>query len=144
MSRRKGNVEGYRRTRRALRVYGQVMDSELQAIVNTTSDEILDLAKRSISRRSRGPKRGDRVSSVPGRAPNVQTGELLASLKVERHGMYADVKADKFYASFLEFGTKDSAARPFLRPAMKRRRFVWNRRMREVSRKAAQRAGRIK
>lgn len=141
---RRGRVEGYRRTRRALRVYGQNMDAELRAVVNATSDEILDIAKRSIQRRSRGPKRGDRVSSAPGRAPNVQTGELLASLKVERHGMYADVKADKFYASFLEFGTKDIAARPFLRPAMKRRRYIWNRRIREVSKKAAQRAGRIK
>lgn len=144
MSRRKGRVEGVRRTGRALRVYGQAMDGELKTVVSTTSAEILDIAKRSISRRSRGPKRGDTVSSVPGRAPNDQTGELLASLKLVSHGMYSDVIADKFYASFLEFGTKDSAARPFLRPAVKRRRFVWNRRMREISRKAAQKAGRIK
>lgn len=144
MSRRRGRVEGVRRTQRALRVYGQAMDGELKTVVNTTSDEILDIAKRSIQRRSRGPKRGDTIHSAPGRAPNVQTGELLASLKVVRHGMYVDVKADKFYASFLEFGTKDIEARPFLRPALRRRRYVWNRRLREISRKAAVKAGRIK
>lgn len=141
MSRRKGRVEGVRRTRRALRTYGQNMDSELRTVVNTTAEEIVDIARRSISRRSRGIKRGDTYSSAPGRAPNDQTGELLASLKAERKGMYADVVVDKYYASFLEFGTKNMAARPFLRPAMKRRRFIWNRRLREVNRKAAAKAG---
>lgn len=131
-----------RKTQRALKTFGVNMDAELQDVVRKTADEILEVAKKSISRRSRGAKRGKRVSSAPSKPPNNQSGELLASLKSVHKGMQSDVEADKFYASFLELGTKDIAAHPFMRPAMKRRRFAWNKRLREVSKKAAAKAGR--
>lgn len=71
------------------------------------------LAKRIASNRS---------PSQPGEGPGVITGRLKGSitwrLGTDTVGPYADVGSAVTYAIFLELGTQNMAARPFLRPAL--------------------------
>lgn len=60
--------------------------------------------------------------SSPGEPPAVVTGMLDASIEVEPTGGGAkpsfNLKVQAWYASYLEYGTKNMAARSFIRPAM--------------------------
>lgn len=57
-------------------------------------------------------------ASAPGDAPNTDTGALVSSIIAEypRKGV-AFVGTSKAYGAYLEFGTRNMAARPWLRPA---------------------------
>ena len=60
--------------------------------------------------------------SAPGEPPAVVTGMLDASIEVVPTGSGAkptqELRVQAWYASYLEYGTKNMAARPFIRPAM--------------------------
>lgn len=62
--------------------------------------------------------------SGPGKPPAVVSGQLDASIDVKKANngrrIDATILIQATYASFLEYGTKNMAARPFVRPAMKR------------------------
>lgn len=61
------------------------------------------------------------VASLPGEAPNADTGTLDRSIHVENAGpLKARSVADAPYAAALEFGTSRIAERPFMRPAAKK------------------------
>lgn len=137
-------VIGMEATIRALDEYGKNMDSELKAAVKKTSEEVLDVSKKSMKRRTSGPKHGKRISSLPGKPPNIQSGELYNSMRVDNQGWYADIGTDDFEGRVLEFGTQSMPARPFLLPALERRRFAWFKRLREVAKKAGVKTSRGK
>lgn len=72
-------------------------------------------------------KRGNKShqASAAGEAPASDTGRLLNSFQTgaTSKGMVVQVKAGKGtvdYAVHLEYGTKDMAARPFMKPALKK------------------------
>lgn len=82
-----------------------------------------------VKRRSR-PHR----ASAPGQRPASDTGNLLQALDLRVEDGQAMVGVFKpsdalFYAVFLEHGTQRMAARPFLAPASKRRRFKYRKDM---------------
>lgn len=139
---RQAGLVGMQATLDALNQYGKNMDDQLKWAVDKTAGEVLELAQRSINRKSRGEKVGNRYVSKPGDAPNTDSGDLLKSLKVVNNGFYADVGTDLFYAPWLEFGTQNMPARPFLAPALKRRRFVWFKRLKEIAKEAGVKVGR--
>ena len=56
--------------------------------------------------------------SKPGEPPHVQTGRLRASVASERTGMMARVGTNVVYGRWLELGTVDMAARPWLRRSL--------------------------
>lgn len=57
-------------------------------------------------------------ASAPGEPPAVDTGNLKNSLRVlEVTDDYASFGTSADYAAYLEFGTRNMAARPYLRPA---------------------------
>lgn len=71
------------------------------------------------TRTSRGFKRSVTVSK-PGDAPNTDTGRLVSSIRVKfskaERAAFVFTKLD--YAFWLEFGTSEMMARPFLKPAL--------------------------
>lgn len=136
MAGKRVGVVGMGATLKALDDLGKNMDAELKEAVRKTSEEILDVSKKSMKRRSLGPRHGKKVSSEPGRAPNIQSGELYESMRIDNQGLYADIGTDDFKGRFLEMGTQSMPARPFLLPALERKRFVWFKRLREVGKKA--------
>lgn len=88
-------------------------------------------AKKSIAKRTGtpgmrySPKRSVLVSR-PGQAPNTDTGRLISSIgyAIERtrlgDRLVNKLKVNVKYGRYLEKGTSKMAARPFLRPAIKK------------------------
>jgi HK97 gp10 family phage protein len=68
-----------------------------------------------------GPKRVVTVSP-PGSPPNSDTGRLAQSVKFEfdDNGKSGFVGSNLKYAAYLEFGTKEMSARPWLAPALEK------------------------
>jgi HK97 gp10 family phage protein len=76
----------------------------------------------------RGPKSGEvyqkynpkrkHKASAPGQPPATDTGTLVNSIESKRDGLVAVIWTEKAYGKFLEFGTRDIAARPWLTPAV--------------------------
>lgn len=62
-------------------------------------------------------------ASAPGEPPASDTGLLLNSIHHELgqdgDGWHCDIGSDLQYAVYLELGTRNMAARPFLRPALR-------------------------
>lgn len=75
-----------------------------------------------------GPKTGNiytrgriaHQASAPGEAPANDTGRLVASIvrSLQVELIAVDITAGTEYATWLEYGTRHMAARPFLRPAV--------------------------
>lgn len=67
------------------------------------------------------PKRVVTVSN-PGDPPNSDTGRLAQSIKfeIDGNGKVGYVGSNLKYAAYLEFGTKDMSARPWLAPALEK------------------------
>jgi hypothetical protein len=59
------------------------------------------------------------VASMPGQPPNIDTGALRASMRVERRGrLHYELMDGVTYGVLLELGTSRMAARPFMTPAI--------------------------
>lgn len=70
------------------------------------------------------------VASLPGQAPNRDTGTLQANLTVSQKDiLQAQVRSDAPYAAALEFGTSKMGARPYMRPARDKKKGTVRRRM---------------
>lgn len=80
-------------------------------------------------------------ASAPGEAPANDTGRLLNSIQTsaENSGMVVNINAGSSmvdYAIHLEYGTSDMAARPFMKPALKKSRKFIHDRMEKAIQKA--------
>lgn len=63
------------------------------------------------------PRRTHQASS-PGEPPATDEGALAASIYTEPYGLHAYVGVRQKYAHYLEFGTKNMDARPFVVPSL--------------------------
>ena len=101
---------------------------EKQAVYATANairnDAIKSIQQKSnggqVTRYSQGGKPFSHTVSKPYAAPNTDTGNLVKSINTQplapAKTMYVGVNAD--YGTWLEFGTRNMKARPFLTPAM--------------------------
>lgn len=65
----------------------------------------------------------DHVASSPGEAPNNDTGFLAANIEATRTGeLSSQVESKAEYGAALEYGTSKMAARPYMAPALQRKR----------------------
>lgn len=98
------------------------MRDKISAIVRKSTEQIATNAHDSMAQSKHGVvyKRNGRShhASAPGESPAIDTGRLSRSLK-ERYPdpFTGEVVSDEEYASILEYGGKNMAARPFLGPA---------------------------
>lgn len=95
-------------------------------IENAVNNAVLALAMQaqSIAQRSilKGPKTGRMYgrhrASAPGEAPANDLGFLAANIRVDTPEKFtARLVSNAPYSIFLEYGTRNMAARPFIRPA---------------------------
>jgi HK97 gp10 family phage protein len=120
----------------ALKEFGIQADKELAMAVRGTAQNIRSHAIKSIQRGPKSgtvyekgtPKRTHRASA-PGEAPATDTGRLVGSINASVEGKTAEVVADTEYATWLEFGTQDMGARPFMAPAVEKERPAWEKRL---------------
>lgn len=119
-------VEGVDDLRRLMKRYGRKAEGALDDGLKRAAADTVTNARRSIQR---GPKTGltyppiegrrgaPHQASAPGQAPATDTGSLVQSIAWQRqHGGYASGTRLK-YGAHLEFGTRNMAPRPWLRPA---------------------------
>lgn len=84
-------------------------------------DMIKAEASRSITEGAVSGK--NHVPSLPGEAPNEDTGHLRTNIEVTQVApLRVEVSSNARYAAALEFGTSKMAARPYMGPAARRKR----------------------
>lgn len=95
--------------------------NRLGAVIYAGADLIKTEARLSITRGSVSGK--GHVASLPGEPPNRDTGHLDTNIEATRTApLKAEVRSKAEYAVPLEFGTSKMAARPYMRPATKKKR----------------------
>jgi HK97 gp10 family phage protein len=95
-----------------------IADRQAERKVIAAGGKVLKAAIQSQLRR-RGTRRrpGGQPASAPGQSPAVQTGQLVRSIGMQWRGEKLRVGTDLIRGRFLEFGTAEIRARPFMRPA---------------------------
>ena len=103
---------------------GQLSNPQLKRLLNKivkkAAHDVEAHAKASIlSGEKTGQMYGTHQASAPGQAPANDTGVLANSIKVTSTGdLQAVIGSNVEYAPYLELGTTQIAARPFLGPAL--------------------------
>lgn len=105
---------------------GKNVTRNMEKVVNMITNEVRNIAVRSILQNSRGggtstrynPKRTIRASKA-GDAPASDTGFLASNIssKIDADKLGAEVISNADYSEALEFGTINMSARPFMQPA---------------------------
>ena len=92
-----------------------------EAVRNEAVSAVLSPPKTGRIYRRRGV---EHQASAPGEAPASDTGRLANSIRTSyrENGLVGVVSASTAYAAYLEFGTVKMEPRPFMRPALARRR----------------------
>jgi HK97 gp10 family phage protein len=113
----------------------------IKRAVRISSNQVRNEAVTSITQNPRAgntvtrydPKRTIKISKE-GDPPASDTGFLASNIHliVDGDGMGASVESRAKYSAFLEFGTRDMMARPFMQPALEKGR----RKYREMFKKA--------
>lgn len=112
------------------------IEEEMRRAVEENARLLRDEVKKTLSERA-GP-------SGPGEPPAFDTGKLQKSIRVELDddGLGAWVGTDLDYAAYLEWGTVEMAARPFLFPTFERMKRPIGDNIRQAATDAAHRAAR--
>lgn len=104
-----------RRLQRLIRENPQMADDALASAATAILSEIV----LSFNTSPPGATYGRHVASQPGYPPNIDTGTLRASMRMERIGkLHYEIRDGVGYGVFLELGTSRMAARPFVAPVM--------------------------
>lgn len=120
---------GDRALEQAMEKFVDNAEDEVERIVGETA---FDVHRDVIGSVQKGPATGavyelfdprrTHQASAPGQPPQTDTGRLASSISVRITGYEAVIFSRTRYAEYLEFGTRDMAARPFFNPAVERNR----------------------
>lgn len=112
-SRHRAAVEDYTKDLRKL------VGTAANLVRNTAVESIQQGSKSGVIYEKYNPRRTHRASA-PGEPPATDTGYLVSNIftNIDNDGLGASVESRAEYSEFLEFGTKNMQARPFLFPAM--------------------------
>lgn len=122
-------VTGIDSTIQALYAKTNTLSNSVDEAVRRGAVMIMNDSTRSIAQgvhTGKTYKRGNKThkASAPGEAPATDTGTLVKSIQSLK-SIYGDgwlVGSNLDYARFLEFGTKNMGARPWLIPALEKNR----------------------
>jgi hypothetical protein len=99
----------------------------MPGLIKETTEAVADEYEKAITTGVKSGRRyGSHQASAAGEPPAGLTGELVSSVKTEYPSEEEGImRVQAYYARMLEFGTKRMAARPTLRPLMKRKSRVY-------------------
>lgn len=114
---RKTKISGY--SLEATKGLRRAISRAAVMVQKTAVESIQQGAKSGVQYRKYNPNRVHRASAA-GEPPASDTGFLANNImfQVDADGLGASVDSRAGYSSFLEFGTRDMAARPFMQPAL--------------------------
>ena len=96
---------------------------------------------REVTRYREGGGEYQHIAASEGQAPNTDTGRLVSSIQVEIERRAVFVGSTLEYAGYLEHGTRQMRARPWLNPALEgRRRWIADR-IRQATDRVSRRHG---
>ncbi len=130
MTRVAAKITGQKRLQKQLRALPDLARAGLLAalkksVIGIHADVVLSIRKKSSGDKETryNPKRNVTVSK-PGEPPNTDTGKTISGyeFEVDEADLRGAVGSNDKVAAHLEFGTVHMAARPALRPAVKRAR----------------------
>lgn len=106
---------------RLKRISGPEMVKQVGAALYAAGDAIKVEAQISITNGAQSGK--SHVASLPGQAPKNDTGTLAGNIETTLVGpLLVNVTSAAPYAAALEYGTSKMAARPYMAPAVARKR----------------------
>lgn len=142
----KASIEGGNQLSTAIKRFDKESQGKIQAIVDSSAQNIRNFAIRSIKNSpatGRTYKRGSisHTASSAGNPPKTDTGRLVSSISASVGQFEAEIGAYIDYAVHLEFGTRNMAARPFMFPALEQERKSFIRKMDNAMKEAMAKAG---
>jgi len=106
-------------TKKRLLRAGQAVEREAKILLGKGGGRGSPPQERGVSYFYGEPKNKWVRASPEGQPPYTQTGDLKNSISTELAGPYTVIVGPSvFYGKYLEFGTRNMAARPFMRPAL--------------------------
>lgn len=118
-------ISGERELAEKLKKHGEEITKAFEERLKLSLITIHESAVRSMQKVSHGRsyKRGTRthIASKPGDPPNIDTGRLVSSVKwqLDTQRLVGAVGTDLEYGATLEFGSVNTAPRPWLGPAVR-------------------------
>ena len=116
--------EYYKKTSQEIeKIARQVIAYGLNATRNTAVDNILRGSKTGETYQKYNPRR-THTASASGEAPASDTGFLANNIttRTAPNGLSGEVVSQAQYSEYLEFGTLQMGARPFMHPALEENR----------------------
>lgn len=142
----KVSVEGGLTVKQAIQKFDADSIKVIQGVIDSSAQNIRNHAIRSIKNSpatGRTYKRGSlsHTASSPGNPPITDEGNLVKSISASVGELEAEIGAYEPYSSYLEFGTRRMAARPFMFPAMEQERKTFFKRMDQAIKSAVNKGG---
>lgn len=140
------SVEGALSVKQAIQRFDDDSIKMIQGVIDSSAQNIRNHAIRSIKNSpatGRTYKRGSvsHTASSAGNPPVTDEGNLVKSISASVGNLEAEIGAYEPYSSFLEFGTRRMAARPFMFPAMEQERKTFMSRMDRAMKSATSKGG---
>jgi len=110
----------------------RALPREAREIVTETVLDIETQIKVGMASSHSGEWYGSHQASAPGEMPAIDTGALAASILTEVSGTKGTVYTNMEYAEFLEYGTANMQARPYMTPAAEAARGSFIRKLRNL------------
>jgi len=98
----------------------RALSTDSDKIVQKTALDVQAEVVTSMQGARSGRRYGDHRASAPGEKPARDMGTLVGSVGVQSKFNHAIVYASAAHAPHLEYGTRNMAPRPFLRPAARK------------------------
>ena len=110
----------------------RALPREAGEIVEETVLDIETQIKVGMASSHNGEWYGSHQASAPGEMPAIDTGALAASIQTDVQRTKGTVYTNSEYAEFLEYGTVNMEARPYMTPAAEAARGPFLRKLRAL------------
>lgn len=98
----------------------RALSTESDRVVQKTATDVAEEMVTSLEGARHGRRYGAHRASAPGEKPARLYGTLAGGINIKRRANNATVFSSAAHTPHLEYGTRNMAARPFMRPAARK------------------------